>query len=179
MASNLQLILGGARSGKSRYALNQGGESSYGSRIFLATATAADEEMKDRIEHHRVQRGPEWKTIEEPYRLADKLEEIGLQENQLLVIDCATLWISNLLCGMGGKALSPSEARKEFETLFQMLKRQKGGVRIVSNEVGLGVVPDNPLARVFQDLQGEFNQSLAAIAGQVILMTAGLPQKIK
>lgn len=179
MASNLQLILGGARSGKSRYALTQGNENSFASRTFLATASPGDDEMKERIERHQSQRGPEWKTLEEPYRLASAVEKVHLAEGHLLVIDCATLWISNLLCGMGGKILSPSETRKEFETLLKMLERQKGSIRVVSNEVGLGIVPDNPLARAFQDLQGEFNQSLAAIAEQVILMTAGLPRKIK
>jgi adenosylcobinamide kinase/adenosylcobinamide-phosphate guanylyltransferase len=179
MATHLQLILGGARSGKSRYALTQGDESSFGARFFLATASAGDEEMRVRIERHRAQRGPEWSTLEEPYRLSAAVEKIGLQEDQLLVIDCATLWISNLLCGMGGKTVPPSEASELFETLFQMLNRQKGSIRVVSNEVGLGVVPENPLARAFRDLQGEFNRSLAALAGQVILMTAGLPQRLK
>ena len=179
MTSSLQLILGGARSGKSRYALNQGDELTYDRRIFLATAFAGDTEMENRIKRHQTERGDQWNTIEEPYDLAAPVEKSKTELNSLLVIDCATLWISNLLCGMGGKALESSEIEKEFEKLFKILSQQKGRIRIVSNEVGLGLVPDNLLGRQFRDLQGQFNQSLAALAGQVILMTAGLPQKIK
>jgi adenosylcobinamide kinase/adenosylcobinamide-phosphate guanylyltransferase len=179
MTTSLQLILGGARSGKSRYALSQGDEPASERRIFLATAFAGDEEMKKRIEHHQAERGNRWTTLEEPYHLAAALEKSNGGVDSLLVVDCATLWISNLLCGMGGKSLSSSEVEKEFEKLIEILPRQKGRIRIVSNEVGLGIVPDNLLGRQFRDLQGQFNQSLAALAGQVILMTAGLPQKIK
>jgi adenosylcobinamide kinase/adenosylcobinamide-phosphate guanylyltransferase len=179
MSPPLQFILGGARSGKSRYALNQGDELTYERRIFLATAFAGDEEMKSRIKRHQAERGDQWTTLEEPYHLVGALEKSSSGENNLLVVDCATLWISNLLCGMGGKELSISEIEKEFEKLIKILPRQKGRIRIVSNEVGLGLVPDNSLGRQFRDLQGQFNQSLAALANQVILMTAGLPQKIK
>ena len=179
MTSSLQLLLGGARSGKSRYALNQGDESSFERRIFLATAFAGDEEMKTRLERHQAERGDQWTTLEEPYHLAAALEKSGAGTSSLLVIDCATLWISNMLCGMGGKSLSPSEVEKEFEKLIKILPQQKGKIRIVSNEVGLGLVPENLLGRQFRDLQGQFNQTFAAIAGQVILMTAGIPQKIK
>jgi adenosylcobinamide kinase/adenosylcobinamide-phosphate guanylyltransferase len=176
---NLQLILGGARSGKSRYALNQGDESTYEHRIFLATAFAGDEEMKNRIKRHQAERGGQWTTLEEPYHLVTALEKSNAGVSDLLVIDCATLWISNLLCGMGGKTLQTSEIEKEFEKLFKILPRRKEKIRFVSNEVGLGLVPDNALGRQFRDLQGQFNQTLAALANQVILMTAGLPQKIK
>jgi adenosylcobinamide kinase/adenosylcobinamide-phosphate guanylyltransferase len=179
MVTSLQLILGGARSGKSRYALNQGDESTYERRIFLATAFAGDEEMKKRIERHQAERGDQWTTLEEPYHLVAAMEKSSSERNSLLVVDCATLWISNLLCGMGGKGLTSSEIEKEFEKLIKILPRQKGKIRIVSNEVGLGLVPDNPLGRQFRDLQGQFNQTLAALANQVILMTAGLTQKIK
>ncbi len=179
MTPHIQLILGGAWSGKSRYALSQGDEDSFENRTFLATAFAGDEEMKNRIDRHKTERGAQWKTIEEPYHLVTLLTQLETSRKGLIVIDCATLWISNLLCGIGGKALSVSEIEKEFESLIKALAHQKGRIRIVSNEVGLGVVPDNPLGRQFRDLQGEFNQLLAAFAGQVILMTAGLHQKIK
>jgi adenosylcobinamide kinase/adenosylcobinamide-phosphate guanylyltransferase len=179
MSPHLQLILGGARSGKSRYALNQGDESTYERRIFLATAFAGDEEMKKRIERHQAERGHQWTTLEESYHLVACLEKSGAGASSLLVIDCATLWISNLLCGMGGKALTISEIEKEFEKFFRILPQRKEKIRVVSNEVGLGLVPDNALGRQFRDLQGEFNQTFAAIANQVILMTAGIPQKIK
>ena len=176
---DLQLILGGARSGKSRYALTQGDENSFKNRIFLATALAGDKEMKKRIARHKAERGSRWKTIEEPYHLAAALKKSRQGEKGLLIVDCATLWISNLLCGMGGKTLSTSGVQKEFKKVTTILARQNGSIRIVSNEVGLGLVPDNTLGRQFRDLQGEFNQSIAALASQVILMTAGLPQRIK
>ena len=179
MTHSLQLILGGARSGKSGYAIAQGDESSFSGLHFLATASAGDEEMKQRIERHQAERDPRWKLAEEPYHLAAALAKLDAEEKNLAVVDCATLWISNLLCGMGGKVLSAPEIEKEFEKLIQSLKQYKGSIRIVSNEVGLGIVPDNPLARRFQDLQGELNKSLAVIATQVIFMTAGLPRKIK
>ena len=176
---DLQLILGGARSGKSRYALSLGDKSTYERRIFLATAFAGDEEMKKRIERHQAERGDRWTTLEEPYHLVTALEKSNPGANDLLVIDCSTLWISNLLCGMGGKALTVSEIEKEFEKLIKVLPQLKGIIRVVSNEVGLGLVPDNSLGRQFRDLQGKFNQTLAALANQVIFMTAGLPQKLK
>jgi adenosylcobinamide kinase / adenosylcobinamide-phosphate guanylyltransferase len=179
MAPHLQLILGGARSGKSRYALNQGNEASFDPKIFLATASPGDEEMKSRIEQHRSTRSAEWKTLEAPYDLINALENSAAHEKGLVVVDCLTLWISNLLCGMGGKAQSMTEIKNEFKKLESLLRQLKGNIRFVSNEVGLGIVPDNPLGRNFRDLQGELNQSLATLATQVILMTAGLPQKLK
>jgi adenosylcobinamide kinase/adenosylcobinamide-phosphate guanylyltransferase len=179
MSSSIQLILGGARSGKSRYALHQNGEFPFAQRIFIATAMAADEEMKDRIQRHRKERGPLWVTIEEPYGLADTLKKSATSENALVVIDCTTLWISNLLCGMGGPALSMTEAEIKLVAFIQNLATVKGIVRIVSNEVGLGIVPESALGRDFRDLQGNFNQQLASAAHEVVWMTAGLPQKIK
>ena len=140
---------------------------------------AADEEMKNRIQRHRKERGPLWVTVEEPYDLADTLKKYATSENALVVIDCATLWISNLLCGMGGSALSMTEVEIKLGVFIQNLATVKGIVRIVSNEVGLGIVPESPLGRDFRDLQGNFNQQLAAAAHEVVWMTAGLPQKIK
>lgn len=182
MASHIQLILGGARSGKSRFALQQGNESSFDPLLFLATATAGDEEMKDRIEKHRMSRlekDSRWKAIEEPYRLAGVLGNSAVHEKGLLVIDCVTLWISNLLCGMGGNPLSNTECEKTFEDLLQTLARAKGQIRIVSNEVGLSIVPDNELGRNFRDLQGLLNQKLAAMSDEVFFLVAGIPRKIK
>ncbi|HTC20298.1 MAG TPA: bifunctional adenosylcobinamide kinase/adenosylcobinamide-phosphate guanylyltransferase [bacterium] len=179
MSAFLQLILGGARSGKSRFALTQGGETGFEPRLFLATASPGDEEMRQRIDRHRSQRGSEWQTLEEPYHLVEALGRSAVHPKGLVIVDCATLWISNLLCGMGGKAKSAVEIEKEFEKLVQIFPLLSGNIRIVSNEVGLGVVPDNLLSRQFRDLQGTFNQSVASIANQVILLTAGIPQKIK
>lgn len=179
MIKHLQLILGGARSGKSHFALNQGDENAFNSRIYLATASAGDEEMKSRIERHRAQRNPQWRTLEEPYDLLGALESCAVSLGGLVVVDCATLWISNLLCGVGGKSLPAAEIETLFNNLMKALPQWKGSLRIVSNEVGLGIVPENPLGREFRDLQGRFNQSMASVATQVILMVAGLPQKIK
>src|SRR5277367_5830091 len=108
MAPHIQLILGGARSGKSRFALDQGDEPFFGPLLFLATASAGDDEMKQRIEHHRMGRDKKWQTIEEPYHLVETLRREAVHDKGLLVLDCTTLWISNLLCGMGGKPLSLS-----------------------------------------------------------------------
>lgn len=179
MALSLQLILGGARSGKSRFALGQGDEGNFDPRTFLATAAAGDAEMRERIERHRKERDKTWRTLEEPYHLADALGRAANHPKGLVVMDCATLWISNLLCGMGGKPLAPAEVEGEFGKFFAQVPALQGALRIVSNEVGLGVVPDNPLGRQFRDLQGFFNQKTASIANQVILLTAGIPQKIK
>jgi adenosylcobinamide kinase / adenosylcobinamide-phosphate guanylyltransferase len=179
MAPHFQLILGGARSGKSRFALAQGDEPSFTPLSFLATASAVDGEMEKRIEHHKRTRPAVWHTVEEPYCLAQALEREAAHEGGLVVVDCATLWISNLLCGMGGKKLSPLESEKEIEFFLRTLSRLKGNIRIVSNEVGLSLVPDNPLGRDFRDLQGLFNQGAAALADQVYFLVAGIPQKIK
>lgn len=179
MHSHLQLILGGARSGKSHYALHQGNEDSFEPRIFLATATALDGEMARRIELHRAERGSQWRTIEEPYQVMKVLEDCSNLFQGLIVMDCATLWISNLLCGLGGKNLSSPEVETLFENFLGCISGLKVNLRIISNEVGLGIVPESPLGREFRDLQGRFNQSVASIAGQVVLMVAGIPQKIK
>lgn len=179
MNPHLQLVLGGARSGKSHYALHQGNENDFEPKIFLATATAHDEEMSRRIERHRAERDSQWKTIEEPYDVIKILESCPASPQGLIVMDCATLWISNLLCGMGGKVLKAAEINDLFDQFFQTLPEKKGHLRIISNEVGLGIVPESALGREFRDLQGRFNQSVAAIADEVIFMVAGIPQKVK
>ncbi len=179
MNLHLQLILGGARSGKSRYALHQGNENSFEPRIFLATASAGDEEMRQRIQRHQGERGMGWQTLEEPYFLAEALGRAAASQKGLVVVDCVTLWISNLLCGMGGKPLGPEAVEKEFEKITRLLPSLSGKLRLVSNEVGLGIVPEHLLGRQFRDLQGELNQTLASLADEVILLVAGIPQKIK
>lgn len=177
--SKLQLILGGARSGKSRFSLNQGNESTFERRIFLATATFQDEEMKIRIRKHQTERGHQWETIEEPYHLAESLQKLNRSEKNLIVVDCATLWLSNLLCGISGELLSADEIEKKIGGLLDTLSQTQSHVRIVSNEVGLAVVPDNVLGRQFRDLQGLLNQKLASQADEVFFMIAGLSQRLK
>jgi adenosylcobinamide kinase/adenosylcobinamide-phosphate guanylyltransferase len=178
MSNHIQLILGGARSGKSRFALSQGDEKNYNRKIFLATALPLDDEMNSRIARHQRERDPVWITLEEPYHLREKLET-NSQMTALTVIDCATLWLSNLLCGVGGPILSPPQAEEEIDRLIKIFPNLSGIFRLVTNEVGLGIIPDNLLSRQFCDLQGRLNQKMANIAGEVILMTAGIPRKIK
>jgi adenosylcobinamide kinase/adenosylcobinamide-phosphate guanylyltransferase len=177
--SKLQLILGGARSGKSRFSLGQGNEATFERQIFLATATADDEEMRQRIRKHQDDRGAQWETLEAPYRLIETLQNIEGKDRTLVVVDCATLWLSNLLCGMGGDALSTEGIEKRIDGLIQTLSNTSYQVRIVSNEVGLSLVPDNALGRQFRDLQGLLNQKLASEAGEVFFFIAGIGQKLK
>jgi adenosylcobinamide kinase/adenosylcobinamide-phosphate guanylyltransferase len=169
----------GARSGKSRFALGQGNEGSFDPLIFLATASAGDAEMKERIERHRVGRDPKWRTVEEPYRLTETLAGRAIEERGLVVVDCLTLWVSNLLCGMGGNELSLSESEKILDEFLSTVPRSKGHIRFVSNEVGLSIVPDNKLGRDFRDLQGLLNQKLAILSDEVFFLTAGLPHRLK
>lgn len=164
------LVLGGQRSGKSRYAeqlVVAGGLIP----VYLATATPGDEEMAARIAAHRARRGETWRTVEEPLDLAGALlRESGPGFHVL--VDCLTLWLSNLV-GAGRKVAAETEA------LLGALARVAGPVVLVSNEVGLGVVPDNALARRFADDLGILNQRVAAAVDGVVLMAAGLPLTLK
>ncbi len=168
------LILGGARSGKSRYgeALV---ESQPGPCVYLATAEAGDAEMAARIAAHRARRGARWTTVEVPLDLTAALELAAGPERAVLV-DCLTLWLSNLL-GAGKGA--GRDVASECAHLLAALPGLAGPVVFVSNEVGQGVVPDNPLARAFVDRAGRLHQDLAAAADQVVFMTAGLPASLK
>jgi adenosylcobinamide kinase/adenosylcobinamide-phosphate guanylyltransferase len=164
------LVLGGRRSGKSRFAealvLGSGLRP-----VYIATATAADDEMAARIAAHRSRRGDEWRTHEAPVRLADTLAGAATAGSAVLV-DCLTLWLANLM----GAGL---DIGKETATLIGALHAAAGPVVIVSNEVGGGIVPDNALARRYSDAHGILNQGVAAAVGRVVLMTAGLPLQLK
>ena len=166
-------ITGGARSGKSRLAeeLAQG----YGAPLgYIATGRAGDAEMADRIDRHRARRGPAWRTIEEPEDLAGAVRENQGSCNALLV-DCITLWLTNLLLKYGDGAL----ALREVESLIQLFSDLKKPLILVSNEVGMGIVPDNGLARTFRDLAGEANEMIARAADEVYVTFSGLPLKLK
>ncbi|MHB1218001.1 MAG: bifunctional adenosylcobinamide kinase/adenosylcobinamide-phosphate guanylyltransferase [Alphaproteobacteria bacterium] len=166
---HITLVLGGARSGKSRYAEALVRDS--GGGIYLATAQALDDEMAARIACHRAERGNAWTTIEEPLELAAALER-SAQIGRPILVDCLTLWLSNL---MGtGRAVERETAR-----FIAVLKTLPVPVVLVSNEVGLGIVPDNALARAFRDEAGRLNQAVAAAAGRVVLLAAGLPLVLK
>jgi adenosylcobinamide kinase/adenosylcobinamide-phosphate guanylyltransferase len=164
------LVLGGARSGKSRYA--QGlAEAASRQRLFLATAEAGDEEMMARIARHRRERGAGWETREEPLELAAALK-IEAQENRAVLVDCVTLWLSNLM--IAGRDLD-----YEISALAKGLRNLNGPVVLVSNEVGLGIVPETPLGREFRDWHGRANQQLANACDAVVFLAAGLATLLK
>jgi adenosylcobinamide kinase/adenosylcobinamide-phosphate guanylyltransferase len=170
MISSSTLILGGARSGKSRFAENLVCDSGL-ERHYIATGRAWDDEMRDRIAQHRQDRGASWTTHEEPLDLAGKLAEID-GEGRAILIDCLTLWVTNLM-------MDNRDMAAEFSALAAFLPRAKASLVIVSNEVGLGIVPDNRMARDFRDHAGRLHQSIAAIAAEVYFIAAGLPLKMK
>jgi len=167
---SLTLVLGGARSGKSRYA-----ESLLGGAggVYIATAEAIDDEMRARIAGHRARRGAEWTTVEAPLDLAGAL---GAQRSGAagagVLVDCLTVWLGNLM--HAGRDID-----REVRTLVESLAEPIAPVVLVANEVGLGVVPDNALARAFRDHAGRLNQALAARADRVVLVTAGIPLVLK
>lgn len=166
------LILGGVRSGKSRLAETLATRS--GLRvIYLATAAAGDSEMRARIAQHRAQRPAHWQTVEEPIALAACLREHAAADTCLLV-DCLTLWLSNLLCAEDEAQLS-----REREALIDTLPTLPGRILLVSNETGLGVVPMGVLSRRYLDEAGLLHQRLAELCEQVIFTLAGLPQVLK
>jgi adenosylcobinamide kinase/adenosylcobinamide-phosphate guanylyltransferase len=164
------LILGGQRSGKSRYAEALVTASGL-APVYIATAAAGDDEMRERIAMHRARRGAAWRTVEEPLELADALMRESGPGFHVLV-DCLTLWLSNL---MGAER----DIDGEGDALVAALARITGPVVLVSNEVGLGIVPDNALARRYADELGILNQRLAAAADRVVLVAAGLPLVLK
>ena len=167
-AENITLVLGGARSGKSRYA-----ESLIAALpppwTYLATAEAGDTEMAARIATHRARRGPQWQTIEAPRDLAAALKS---RQTMPVLVDCLTLWLSNLM-------LADADIDAEISRLEAALADTGAPVVLVANEVGSSIVPDNPLGRRFRDLQGVLNQRMAARADRVVLVVAGLPLAIK
>ena len=166
----IHLILGGARSGKSRYA--QGlAEAFGGALVYVATGQALDAEMAERIARHRADRGPRWSTVEAPLELP-AIVDAESRGGRLLLIDCLTLWTSNLM--HAGRDVAAETAR-----LVEALNGAAGPVILVANEVGLGIVPDHALARAFRDVAGRMNQSIAAAADDVSFIAAGLPVRLK
>ena len=167
-----ELILGGARSGKSAYA-QQCASISGLPVIYIATATAGDEEMQDRIHRHQEDRPSHWQLIEEPIYLADVLQTHATARTCLLV-DCLTLWLSNLLCQEDETRL-----RAELDKLLGVLPELPGHIIFVSNETGLGIIPMGELSRRYCDEVGLLHQKLAKLCDSVTFMVAGLPQKLK
>lgn len=168
------LVLGGAASGKSLFAeslIESGFDKHWQGATYLATATAEDAEMATKIERHRERRGPHWTTVEEPLALSDALAKHA-QAGRPILVDCLTLWLTNLI-------LADRVHDAAAKTLAESLPALPGPVVFVSNEVGGGIVPDNALARQFRNAAGRLNQTIAAAANRVYLVTAGLPQTLK
>jgi adenosylcobinamide kinase/adenosylcobinamide-phosphate guanylyltransferase len=166
------LIGGGARSGKSRFALEYA-EQRYSQFAFLATAQALDEEMRARIARHRAERGSRWTTIEEPYGIT-KAIEANAGNFDVIVVDCLTLWLSNIMLD------AERDTEKQLADLGKYLGRDlTTDVVVITNEVGCGIVPDNPLAREFRDRAGELNQTVARAAKEVYWMVFGSPMRVK
>ncbi|HEX7005854.1 MAG TPA: bifunctional adenosylcobinamide kinase/adenosylcobinamide-phosphate guanylyltransferase [Alphaproteobacteria bacterium] len=173
------LVLGGARSGKSAYAeqLIEGARVALGVKpLYIATAEARDTEMIERIRRHRDRRGDRWDTIEEPIYLSGALVahsgHSGTGPGRPILVDCLTLWLSNLL-------LAGHDIAHEREQLAATIACLDGPVVLISNEVGLGIVPDNALARAFRDEAGLLNQAIAQVCVRVVFMAAGLPMVMK
>jgi adenosylcobinamide kinase/adenosylcobinamide-phosphate guanylyltransferase len=172
MAKRIILITGGARSGKSSYAEMRARE--LGERLlYVATAEARDDEMAQRIAKHKKHRPNQWITIEEPFELAEALLQ-QRHKTDCALVDCLTLWISNLLLRRNEEYVT-----QKVEELVRILPVLDFDIVLVTNEVGWGIVPDNPLARKFRDLSGWVNQRIAGAAGEVVLMVAGIPVFVK
>ncbi|MCQ8179520.1 bifunctional adenosylcobinamide kinase/adenosylcobinamide-phosphate guanylyltransferase [Methylomonas sp. SURF-1] len=172
----IELVLGGARSGKSRYAEQQALASGL-PVVYVATAEAGDAEMRARIDHHRQRRPTDWTTVEEPLDLARVVSEAAGRRHCLLV-DCLTLWLCNVLFDKQGH-LQAERYRDHSDALCKALSAGGQRVILVSNEVGLGVVAADPMTRRFVDEAGFLHQKLAQICDRVVLVTAGLPQILK
>jgi adenosylcobinamide kinase/adenosylcobinamide-phosphate guanylyltransferase len=168
----IQLILGGARSGKSRLA-EQIAQDSALAVTYIATAQALDAEMQQRIAHHQMQRPAHWQLIEEPYSLAERLQQIDMP-NQLILVDCLTLWMSNLLMHEDAN-LQVMECQK----LLDVLPKLQSQIILVSNETGLGIVPMGEISRKFVDESGRLHQQLGQIADKVVFCVAGFPMILK
>ena len=168
------LVLGGTRSGKSRYGLSLAARFP-GPRLFVATCEPGDPEMCARIDHHRQERGPEWETREVPLDLGDTLA--AAQDGYgVILIDCLTMWLSNLMLREGE---NQAGIQAGCDLLVQSLVQSRTPAILISNEVGWGIVPDNPLAREFRDQAGWLHQRLAQIADLVVLVVAGIPLVVK
>lgn len=175
MHSTLTLILGGCRSGKSRFALETALATPAERRIFVATAIAFDAEMRDRVERHRRERGPGWVTVEAPEDLPDAVVRCSRSAGDLLLVDSLAMWVSNRLL----REPDPARVEAELPGLIRAFEAAPGPVIAVADEVGLGIVPGNALARAFRDLNGTLNRMTAAAAARVVWVAAGLPLTLK
>lgn len=168
------LVLGGAKSGKSSFALDicDGMDKEH---IFLATAQAWDQEMEERIQRHQEERDNKWHTVEEPIDIVGKIKDFDNEETVIL-IDCLTLWLNNLFMKY---ETNYDRVYQEIDELAGQLSNIHGTVVTVSNEVGMGIVPENPLSRRYRDAAGFANQRIASVARKVVITFAGLPMVLK
>jgi len=196
MSRKIIFILGGARSGKSTYALKEASKFS-GKKMYIATAEALDEEMKERIEKHKRERGKDWDAYEEPLKIAEVIKKTE-GRYQIIVVDCLTLWLSNVMhAGLNIETeiehlisslatIHSSTNQPYFNKTMKLIPpliKGSGGdyqvIYIVSNEVGMGIVPENEISRRFRDMAGLLNQKIAGVADKVYMVVAGIPIKIK
>ena len=168
------LIIGGCRSGKSRQALNLANSLNGKRKVFLATCVPQDEEMDLRVQRHKAERGPEWITIEEPLKIHRIIRDQNA-ETDILIVDCLTLWVTNLVLAHEQDA----PLLRAVEKLCQAIKETTYPLCFVTNEVGAGIVPGDPLSRRFRDLTGLINQRVAEACDQVVWMVAGIGVTIK
>jgi adenosylcobinamide kinase/adenosylcobinamide-phosphate guanylyltransferase len=173
MTKKVYFITGGARSGKSSFAEDLAKDVS-GKRAYIATAQALDPEMAAKIEMHRRGRDRAWDTYEEPLAVAELLKKLS-SRYQVVLLDCLTLWLSNVMAHADGDEAVTDRSRE----LVAAVEEFPGSCIVVSNEVGLGIVPDNPLARKFRDFAGMLNQNMARAADEVYFTASGIPVKIK
>ena len=168
----LAFIIGGIKSGKTKFALKKAEELNNGKLYYIATARAVDEEMKERIERHRIERGEKWITIEEPIEIDRVLKTIP--KSSVIIIDCLTTWLTNLL-------IENYNVEEKTNKLLDILLKTKTDLDLflISNEVGLGIIPDNPLGRKFIDLSGNLHQKVAQIADEVYFILCGCEIKVK
>ena len=172
--SGSMLVLGGARSGKSRFAERVALATGL-TPVYVATAQAFDDEMAERIAQHKADRGPGWRTVDAPRDLA---ETIGRETapDHIVLVDCLTLWLTNVMLADETDHVAP---RRAGDDLVASIAAARGPLVLVSNETGLGIVPENALARRFRDAQGRLNQAVAEQVAQVVFLAAGLPLVLK
>ncbi len=170
----ITLIIGGCRSGKSRYALDAANAVPGGHKIFLATSVPKDPEMEKRVQAHRAQRGDDWNTIEEPVNIHEKIAAHG-QRADVILVDCLTLWTANMLMAK----MDEAAILNLLDQTSLTLSHNRCPVFLVTNEVGYGIVPENSLARRFRDMAGLVNQHMAKTADRVVLTLAGIAVQIK
>lgn len=168
------LILGGCRSGKSRFALEKANSYQGYQKIFLATSSAYDEEMALRITRHQAERGTDWETIECPVDLPQRLESLDLVHS-LLLVDCLTMWVNNLIM----EDMLEDNIIYKFKLLKNVIQHIQCPIILISNEVGMGIVPENKLVREYRDYLGLLNQNISSCVGHVLFMVAGIPMTVK